>query len=220
MFELGDGELEGVRVLSEKNVKERRTPGVKVDETAQYGLGLFYDDVKGLETWGHGGNTLGFTSDLVFLPQHKLGWVLLTNAGASPLRNIFQQYVLEVLFAAEPQARKRLSHTLNRLSETNSKLRQQVTRSVYRMKWVEPLVGRWHSEELGAATISRDKRGFSADFGEWKTELGVLTDKHSTNTLVSVSPPFAGGIALQLQPDGTLLLDAGQTKYTFKKVAP
>lgn len=216
MFELGNGKLDGKQILSEKQLTIRRTPGVKVDDTAKYGLGLITDDVKGLETWGHGGNTLGFTADMIFLPKQQVGWVLLLNAGASSLRNVFQQKMIEVLFKAEVTSQKNMAHIMKRLRESMSKSRQQIATSPAKNKWINDLVGKWSSENLGNMVIRVSKKGFVADFGEWQTELGSVNG--AAETFVFTSPPLAGGIPFQLQKDGSLLVDAGQTKYSFKRV--
>lgn len=216
LFELGNGKLDGQQILSEKQVLARRTPGVKVDDTAKYGLGLFFDDVKGLETWGHGGNTLGFTSDLVFLPKQQVGWVLLLNAGGSSLRNVFQQKMMEVLFKAEVTSQKSMTHIMKRMRESLAKARQQVSTTPSKTKWMKALVGQWSSDNLGSMVISATKTGFIADFGEWQTELGSVKD--SPETFMFTSPPLAGSVPFQLQKDGSLLIDAGQTKYSFKRV--
>ncbi len=216
LFELGNGKLDGKQVLSEKQVLARRTPGVKIDDTAKYGLGLINDDVKGIETWGHGGNTLGFTSDLVFLPKQQVGWVLLLNAGGSSLRNVFQQKMMEVLFKAEVTSQKNMSHIMKRLRESLVKVRQQVSTNPSKTKWIKGLVGQWSSEELGKMVISATKNGYVADFGEWQSELGSLND--SPDTFIFTSPPLAGSVPFQLQKDGSILIDAGQTKYSFKRI--
>lgn len=220
LLELNDGKAGDKTLLKSQSLELRRKPQIKVDESAQYGLGLFYDDVKGIKTWGHGGNTLGFTSDLVFIPEKKLGWVLLTNVGASPLRNIFQQKVIEVMFKAKPESQKRLSYILQRRREALTDARKKITTTSFKMKWLESMVGDWQSNELGTMTIKKEKRGYSADFGEWQSELGVMSEKSAGETFVLISAPWGGGIPFQKQADGSLLLDAGQMKYSFKRITP
>lgn len=220
LLELNNGKAGDHTLLTNKSLELRRKPQIKVDESAQYGLGLFYDNVKGIQTWGHGGNTLGFTSDLVFIPEKKLGWVLLTNVGASPLRNLFQQKVIEVMFKAKPEAQKRLSYILQRRREALTDARKKITTTSFKMKWLESMVGNWQSKELGSMTIKKEKRGFSADFGEWQSELGVMSEKTAGETFVLISAPWGGGIPFQKQADGSLLLDAGQMKYSFKRITP
>jgi CubicO group peptidase (beta-lactamase class C family) len=81
--ELNEGvSLDGVRVVSAENLGSPG-PQVPVDAVSSYGLGWFVDKYKGLQLLHHGGNTLGFTTDLAFLPQADLGIVVLANARAS-----------------------------------------------------------------------------------------------------------------------------------------
>ncbi len=218
ILELNQGKIGDKTLLTNESIDLRRKPQIKIDESAQYGLGLIYDSVKGLQTWGHSGGTLGFSSDLVFIPEKKLGWVLLSNAGASPLRSIFQQKVIEVMFKAKPESQKRLSYILQRRRETLAETRKKITTTSFKMKWLDGMVGEWQSKELGKMIISKTKRGFSADFGEWQSQLGVMTEKSAGETFVLISAPWGGTIPFQKQSDGSVLLDAGQTKYTFRRV--
>ena len=77
---MGDGlNARGARVLSAENLLARRCPAIKIDGKTTYGLGWFLKDRQGLREIGHGGNTRGFTADMFFLPEHRIGMVLLTN---------------------------------------------------------------------------------------------------------------------------------------------
>lgn len=220
LMELNEGSVGDKNLLSKRSLELRRTPQIKVDESAHYGLGLFYDHVKGIKTWGHGGNTLGFTSDLVFIPEKKLGWVLLTNVGASPLRNLFQRKIIEVMFKAKPEVQKHMSYILQRRREALTEVRKKITTTSSKMKWLEGMTGNWQSAELGKMIITKEKKGFTADFGEWQSELGVMSEKSAGETFVLISAPWGGGIPFQKQVDGSLLLDAGQMKYSFKRISP
>jgi CubicO group peptidase (beta-lactamase class C family) len=96
---------DGTRVVSAENLAVTFQPQVPVSAEASYGLGWIVDEYKGLPMLQHGGNTLGFTSDLVFLPQAGIGISVLTNAQTT---NAFSEAVryrlLELLFAQEPEA--------------------------------------------------------------------------------------------------------------------
>lgn len=75
---------DGKPIYSQEQIINRRTSGVKIDETTTYGLGLFLENSKGVKIIGHGGNTMGFTHDLFFLPDHNIGMIVQANAGACP----------------------------------------------------------------------------------------------------------------------------------------
>ncbi|MDQ3817850.1 MAG: serine hydrolase [Acidobacteriota bacterium] len=82
---LNEGAFEGRRLVSEKSFKELISPQNKVTGNVQYGLGWFLRDWNGHKVVEHGGNIDGFNAQVAFMPDQKLGLVLLTNIYASPL---------------------------------------------------------------------------------------------------------------------------------------
>jgi CubicO group peptidase (beta-lactamase class C family) len=80
-LELGKGKVNGKQLVSELNMQLRITPQIKISDTESYGLGLFIGKDAGVVSLGHGGNTIGFTSDLFWLPEHNVGVIMLSNAG-------------------------------------------------------------------------------------------------------------------------------------------
>src|SRR5690606_22805433 len=90
---------DGARVVSEENLRETWEPQVPVSATESYGLGWFRGEWKGLERLYHGGNTLGFTSELTFVPQAGVGIVVLTNArNANTFTGAVTLRVLELIY--------------------------------------------------------------------------------------------------------------------------
>src|SRR5690606_15521757 len=81
--ELGRGVVDGVRLVSAEDLAFRHQPQIKITDTLSYGLGLFVEQDHGAKVLHHGGNTLGFTSDLYWLPEHGVGAVILTNAASA-----------------------------------------------------------------------------------------------------------------------------------------
>ena len=79
------GELDGKRLVSEKSFEEWLKPQQKIAGKMSYGLGWFLQDWKGKQVVQHGGNIDGFNSMVAFLPEEKLGFVMLTNVTGSPL---------------------------------------------------------------------------------------------------------------------------------------
>jgi hypothetical protein len=57
-------------------------------------------------TSGHGGNLFGYKSDMVFLPDHGVGAVILTNSDTGAyLTGLLRRRLLEVLFDGRTLAR-------------------------------------------------------------------------------------------------------------------
>jgi len=82
---LGEGVFEGRRLVSEKDFKELVSVQNKVVGDVSYGLGWFLRNWNVHKVVEHGGNIDGFNAEVAFMPDQKLGFVLLTNISASPL---------------------------------------------------------------------------------------------------------------------------------------
>ena len=111
LLELNGGKLSnGHEFLPEEVVQARWSGGIKINEKMTYGLGLLRSDEEELDVLSHGGNTLGFSADLYFLPKEGMGAVVLTNLRAA---NLFlaaaREKVFELLFDAPPKAEKMIT---------------------------------------------------------------------------------------------------------------
>ncbi|HEX6044864.1 MAG TPA: serine hydrolase [Pyrinomonadaceae bacterium] len=84
-FMLGDGTFNGRRIVSEKGFAELTKKQMNISGPVDYGLGWFLRQWSGHKVVEHGGNIDGFNSQVAFMPDQKLGFVLLTNVTASPL---------------------------------------------------------------------------------------------------------------------------------------
>lgn len=60
-----------------------------------YGLGWMVGKYRGLQYLDHGGNTLGFTSGLAFMPEKQMGVVVLTNGR---ITNMFNDHLIYRVF--------------------------------------------------------------------------------------------------------------------------
>jgi CubicO group peptidase (beta-lactamase class C family) len=82
---LNNGSIDGRRLVSEKGYEELVRKQMNVAGAIDYGLGWFLRQWNGHKVVEHGGNIDGFNSQVAFMPDQKLGFVLLTNVTASPL---------------------------------------------------------------------------------------------------------------------------------------
>ncbi len=87
LFLTSGGEADGKRLISKEGFDEWTKPQTKItpDGKVSYGFGWFVQDWKGKKLVQHGGNIDGFNSMVAFLPDQKVGFVLLTNVTASSL---------------------------------------------------------------------------------------------------------------------------------------
>lgn len=109
---------DGKRVVSAKNLQVTWQPQVPISNEMSYGLGWFVGNYKGLPLLEHGGNTLGFTTDLAFLPTAKLGIVVITNAQGSTVFNQAVRYRLfELVYELPKEHDTQFQYGLTQLSQ-------------------------------------------------------------------------------------------------------
>jgi CubicO group peptidase (beta-lactamase class C family) len=126
--EMRDGSNDGgEQIISAENLLARRRPAIKIDGKSSYGLGWFLRDRQGLVEIGHGGNTRGFTADMFFLPEHRVGMVVLTNLRfANQFLASVGQKLLDVLFGAESKAEAMVTADKKALDDTTELIRQRI----------------------------------------------------------------------------------------------
>ena len=76
---------------------------INIGGSIDYGLGWFLRQWNGHKVVEHGGNIDGFNSQVAFMPDQKLGFVLLTNVTASPLGGFAMNTIWKNL-VGEPKA--------------------------------------------------------------------------------------------------------------------
>ncbi len=96
LFHLNSGKYNGKQLLSENNSAQMQTPQMTIPGSPQYpelgetsyGMGFFISTYRGHKRLEHGGNLDGFSSIFTFLPDQKIGVVVLTNLDESPLPDV------------------------------------------------------------------------------------------------------------------------------------
>jgi len=101
-LQLGRGEYEGSRLISEENLCETWTGQIGIAKSLSYGMGWMIREWEGQTLIEHGGNVDGFSAQVAMLPDSNLGFVLLTNVSASPLPPQVIDLVWNTLLGEEP----------------------------------------------------------------------------------------------------------------------
>jgi hypothetical protein len=84
------------QILSEGNAVQMQTPQMVIPGAIRwtevghsaYGMGFFITTYRGHKLVHHGGNIDGFSALVTFMPQDKIGMVILTNMNGSPLPTV------------------------------------------------------------------------------------------------------------------------------------
>lgn len=210
---------DGRRIVSEENLLRRREPQVKVTDELSYGLGLFVEKDHDVTVVHHGGNTLGFTSDLFFLPDHGIGAVLLANAGgANAFRNAVRRRLLEILFDGRDEAKESLAFGLAQRHAGFEKILGE-TDFAPEPAWLESLTGAYDNPALGHVEVRLEGPSAVFDAGEWRSPVARYRGPDGVAKLMLVAAPFAGLDLLPGKVDGrpTLSLETSQQRYVFER---
>ena len=216
---------DGERVVSTENLVETWQPQVPVSAETSYGLGWFIDEYKGLPLIHHGGNTIGFSADLAFLPDADLGIVVLTNGAATNLFNLaVRTRLLELAFDQEPAFQPEVEFGLQQQEEQLGELRAMVGEPVTPEEAL-PLLGRYTSPVLGDLLLTLADERLLLDSGEFQLEMRPFaTDDPGDEVFVSVEPPATGLSFAVRREGGTLTLvvtdPVSGDEYAFTRVAP
>jgi len=103
-FQLGHGEFQGHRLISEEQLRETWTSQIEIAGGISYGLGWMLREWEGQPVVEHGGNVDGFSAQVALLPESNLGFVLLTNASITPLQQQSINMVWEALLGEWEEA--------------------------------------------------------------------------------------------------------------------
>src|SRR4051812_36133112 len=127
-MELARGKLpDGTVLVSEENLMARRAPQVKVGEDVNYGMGLTVRTEWGIPVVHHGGDLLGYHSDMMWFPEHGVGAVILTNSdpGVS-LRYPLMRRMAELMFDGKPEAQGRVDASVKPREIARKKERERL----------------------------------------------------------------------------------------------
>lgn len=128
-MELANGLLpDGSRYVGRDALLARSRQQVATGSDSGYGMGLKIDRSFGIPVINHGGSEAGFRSDMVWLPEHGVGAVILTNSDDGVvLRYPFRRRLLELLFDGKSEAAENVSVQARRIAESLGAERKRLT---------------------------------------------------------------------------------------------
>jgi CubicO group peptidase (beta-lactamase class C family) len=221
LMELAKGKtVDGKRIVSEENLMERRKPQILVGEDVNYGMGLFVDKHYDIEIIHHGGDLIGYHSDMIWLPAYGIGATILTNSDSGVyLRGPLLRKMLEVLFDAKPEADDQLKVAAANRSTAAKKERERLVVPAAPADSAA-LASRYVNPELGALVVTR--RGGHVVFGsaEWQSEVATRVNDDHTTSFVMIDPGLEGFEVVAGKAAGkrTLTLRDAQHEYVFTEM--
>lgn len=215
-MELATGTLpDGRRYISAGPLLERRKPQVPTGKDSTYGMGLSVDTTYGIPVVHHGGDMVGYHSDMIWLPDHGVGAVVLTNGDPGWLiRSMFRRKLLEVLFDGRPEADADLAARAKTYFEVLAAERKLLTVPAA-ADLASGLASEYANAALGGIRVSREGAETVFDFGEWKSPVATRKNPDGTVSFLTTAPGILG-FEFVLGAGRTLTVRDAQHEYKFE----
>jgi CubicO group peptidase (beta-lactamase class C family) len=217
-MELAQGKTpNGKTYISSEPLLERREPQVSMGTDETYGMGLMMDTTYGVPVVHHGGDMIGYHSDMIWLPDQNVGAVILTNGDPGwLLRNRFRRKLLEVLFDGHSEADALLKadaksfYTALAADRKLLKMPADANES-------KKLARHYINASLGEINVSTS--GLTIfDFGEWKSEVGSRKNPDGTISFITTVPGMVGSeFVVGSGRKRTLITRDAQHEYLFEE---
>jgi len=191
---------------------------VPISADASYGLGWIVGEYKGLQLLTHGGNTIGFSSDLAFIPSANVGIVVLTNQRQSLMPSAVVNYFAEIVFAQDHESDVSLDFAIEQQQENIADALSHLTD--LDVEAITPYLGTFHNDTLGDIVLTYTDDKLTLDAGEFAVELRSFETDSGETRYVSISPAWDFGFNFTEDDAGdpTIVLGAGLVEYTFTPV--
>jgi len=217
-MEIDEGLLpDGKRYIARDPLLARRAPQVAISKDVTYGMGLMVDTTYGIPVIHHGGDMIGYHSDMIWLPQQRVGAVILTNSDEGPLlRGPFRRKLLELLFDGKPEADADVAGAAKNFYADVAAARKLLTVPAD-PALAGKLAARYSNPALGDVVVRHAGDATVFDFGEWKSEVATRREPDGSISFVTTSPGMEE-IPLVVGGSGdqrTLTLRDAQHEYVF-----
>jgi hypothetical protein len=193
VMELNEGKLPGGKpYISKEALLARRAPQVVVGTDVTYGMGLFVNTQYGIPVVHHGGDMIGFHSDMMWLPEHGVGAVVLTNGDPGWLiRSVFQRKLLEVLFDGNAEADGRVAAGAKSFFDELAGERKLLTVPADPAEAAK-LAASYTNAAVGDVVVRRKGGATFFDLGEWSSEVATRKNPDGTVSFITIVPGFTG----------------------------
>lgn len=221
-MELRGGVLpDGTRYMSEAALKERWAPQISTGRHSWYGMGLETTVSSGTPMLFHGGRLYGHRGDMIWLPEHDVGAVILMNASTgNALMEAFPRRLLELLFDGQPEAGSTVAAAAVAEREQRATSRRSL-RFPADPAAAATLAPLYRNEHLGEIRVENSGAETIFDFGSWKAPVASRVTSNGVTEFVVVTPsppfPFVGGVVDNRR---SLTIRDAQNEYIFVEADP
>ncbi len=218
-MELANGKLpDGKAYIPKEPLLERRAKQVAIGKDETYGMGLMVDTEYDIPVVHHGGDMIGYHSDMIWLPDSNVGAVILTNADPGwILRGQFRRRLLEVLFDGKPEAAAQVASAGESFYSQIAAERKLLTVPADPAESAK-LAPLYANAVLGEIAVSRANGTTLFDFGEWRSDVASKKNPDGTISFVTTAPGISGfEFVVGAGPKKTLVTRDAQHEYVFEE---
>jgi CubicO group peptidase (beta-lactamase class C family) len=215
-MDLAEGKLpDGTQYIGRDALLMRRAPNVSIGKETTYGMGLMVDTKYGTPVVHHGGDLIGFHSDMMWLPEHNVGAVVLTNGNPGwTIRDVFQRKLLEVLFDGRDEADADAAAQAKSWYAQLAAERKTLTVPADAAE-SSTLAAHFHNDVLGEIDVRRAGVRTVFDFGEWRSEVGSRKNPDGSISFLTIAPGIGGFEFVVSEGGKKLTIRDAQHEYVF-----
>jgi CubicO group peptidase (beta-lactamase class C family) len=216
-MELDEGALaDGRQYIRKEPLLARRAAQVPIGKNTTYGMGLEVDTTYDVPVVHHGGDMIGYHSDMIWLPDSGVGAVILTNGDPGwILRGQFRRKLLEVLFDGRAEADAQVAAGGKNFYEGLAAERKLLTIPADAAASAK-LAARYSNAALGDIAVSREGAATVFDFGEWKSEVASRQNPDGSTSFFTTAPGLFGfEFVVGTGAKRTLVTRDAQHEYVF-----
>lgn len=220
-MELAKGTLPGgKRYVSEDALLARRKPQVRIGEFSTYGMGLEVDDEWGVPFVHHGGDLIGFHSDMFWIPDANVGGVILTNGPGWLIRGALIRKTFEVLYDGRPEADDDVVSGIAQYKAGIAAERPRLTippdPSV-----VAGLAKHYTNPAMGDIVVTTEGTTVTFHFPGWKSPVATRKNDDGTISIVTIATGIDGLPFVVGTQNGkrTLVVRDMQHEYVFTEAS-
>ena len=218
-MELAEGRLpDGRQYISREPLLARRAAQVPIGQDATYGMGLMVDTQYQVSVVHHGGDMVGFHSDMMWLPAQGIGAVVLTNGDPGWIvRSQFRRKLLEVLFDGRPEAEAQVAAGARTYFNSLAADRKLLTVPADAGE-ADKLAPYYSTDALGEIAVTHERGATVFDFGEWRSEVASRRNPDGTVSFLTIAPGVGGFEFVVGRGDArTLTVRDAQHEYVFRE---
>ena len=220
-MELDEGLLPGgKRYIGREPLLARRAAQVPIGKNTTYGMGLEVDTTYDMPVVHHGGDLIGHHSDMIWLPESRVGAVILTSGDPGwILRSQFRRKLLEVLFDGRPEAEAQVTAGAKNFYDQLAVERKLMTIPADAAASAK-LAPRYTNAALGDIVVTKSGNATVFDFGEWNSEVASRSNPDGTTSFLTTRAGIAGfEFVVGAGEKRTLVTRDAQHEYVFAETA-